>query len=908
MKKILYLIIVALLTVTAGTAWGQTNPDRTLGNIPTDWTVKVNGSSVTVTDGTVTIPAGSTVTLTPTYPAKVKSVKLKDVPPTGAIKGEFTVNAGGKKVWFSQGNLQAVCSSADNNASTQETWTWRFAANQWEYIGSAAANNSINGNGSVSTAGTVDLFGWVGTSSSYDNYGIWNNTTANSYGNTKNESLKNDWGHNAIANGGNTADMWRTLTREEWGYMLSERSGATVNGSNNVRFAKATIRTDATGVKGLLLFPDGVTFDASEASWGVLDDGYENYTTTCTAAQWTALETKGCVFLPAAGNRTGTTVSDAGNAGAYWTATGSDSKASDTYPYSYRVYFGQTSWGNPQYYSKQQKSYGHSVRLVKVVPHAVDLSTLTGDYEAQDGDILINTLAGNYKITIADGATVTLRNATINGTNDNSYQWAGITCLGDATIVLEGTNNVKGFYHEYPGIQAAHNGTGSGDEYTLTIKGDGSLTASSNSYSGDFCAAGIGAGNNNACGNILIESGTIAAESGLYHGAGIGGAKGASCGTITITGGTVTATGGQYGAGIGSGGATTPNPSEFCAAITITGGIVTASGGEHGAGIGSGYQGKCQSISITGGTVIAKGYGGGAGIGSGKDGSCSTITIADGVTQVTATKGPDATNSIGAGYGGTCGTVTIGGTEYYNGTNYENEGATYLAQSPLGYPAKVAAAATAGDLGKVIGANRCIYDDAAAATAAGTTAVALICYVGSDASNAPYNHGLALALTDANDGNYATWCSQQSETCQTAQYNNETAAKTDMAGRDNTLYLNYHAPTGHTHTAASAASDYAVSLPTGTSAWFLPSAGQWEKMINACKNVLGTNNSYVDLRDGFSTRGGTNLRSDYYWSSTEASADRAWLYKFGDAYFNSPGEWGGYFKDESYYVRSAIAF
>lgn len=283
----------------------------------------------------------------------------------GALPGKFTIsNDGGtttSQVYFSQGNLQAVFASAGSSC------IWKFAANQWDYIGSAAANTSINGSGSVSVAGTVDLFGWVGTSSYNNNYGIWNNTTANYYGNTKNESLKNDWGHNAITNGGNTADMWRTLTREEWGYMLSTRSGATVNGSNNVRFAKATIRTDATGVKGLLLFPDGATFDASEASWGVLNDGYENYTTTCTAAQWTALEAKGCVFLPAAGNRTGTTVSDAGNAGAYWTATGSDSKASDIYPYSYRVYFGQTSWGNPQYYSQQQKTYGHSVRLVRAV-------------------------------------------------------------------------------------------------------------------------------------------------------------------------------------------------------------------------------------------------------------------------------------------------------------------------------------------------------------------------------------------------------------------------------------------------------------------------------------------------------------------------------------------------------------
>lgn len=278
--------------------------------------------------------------------------------PEGALPGKFTINAGGNKVRFSKGNLQAVFASAGSSR------TWKFATNQWDYIGSAAANTSINGSGSVSVAGTVDLFGWVGTSSSsYNNYGIWNNTTANDYGNTKNESLKNDWGHNAITNGGNTADMWRTLTREEWGYMLSTRSGATVNGSNNVRFAKATIRTDATGVKGLLLFPDGATFDASEASWGKLNDGYEKYTTTCTAAQWTALEAKGCVFLPAAGNRTGTTVSDAGNAGAYWSATGSDSNAS----YSNRVSFGQTSWSNPQNGAQQQKTYGHSVRLVRTV-------------------------------------------------------------------------------------------------------------------------------------------------------------------------------------------------------------------------------------------------------------------------------------------------------------------------------------------------------------------------------------------------------------------------------------------------------------------------------------------------------------------------------------------------------------
>ena len=348
------------------TVWVAMKPITT-GDIEFEATDGSNNYTKTVTGQTMsmgTLYSNITVSMN-----KVPSI------PTGAIDGLFTINGNGDQVYFSQGNLQAVCASADADGSTQETWTWQFAEHQYDYIGGRSnggsevqtGNNHIDGNGSVSTAGTVDLFGWVGTSSYNNNYGIWNNTTANSYGNTKNESLKNDWGHNAITNGGNTADMWRTLTREEWGYMLSTRSGAIVNGTNNVRFAKATIRTDATGVKGLLLFPDGVTFDASEASWGVLNDGYENYTTTCTAAQWTALEVKGCVFLPAAGNRTGTTVSDAGSDGAYWTATGSDSMVSNNYPYSYRVYFASTSWSNPQYYSQQEKTYGHSVRLVRDV-------------------------------------------------------------------------------------------------------------------------------------------------------------------------------------------------------------------------------------------------------------------------------------------------------------------------------------------------------------------------------------------------------------------------------------------------------------------------------------------------------------------------------------------------------------
>ena len=304
----------------------------------------------------------------------------------------------------------------------------------------------------------------------------------------------------------------------------------------------------------------------------------------------------------------------------------------------------------------------------------VDLSKLTADYEAQDGDVLTRTLAGNYKISIADGATVTLDGVTINGVNDGNYEWAGITCLGDATIILSGTNTVKGFYEDYPGIQAAAG-------KTLTINGTGSLTASSYGY-----ATAIGGGSGVACGDIEIQGGTITATSGGL-GAGIGGGYNASCGNITISGGTVIATGGINSAGIGGGyNASWGN-------ITISGGTVTATGGQYGAGIGGGKRGpasfSCGNIIISGGTVTATGGDNAAGIGGGRGNnnknfsSCGDITITTGVTEVTATKGSDATNSIGAGYYGTCGTVTIGGTKYWENNAAVNGGDTYLAKSPL---------------------------------------------------------------------------------------------------------------------------------------------------------------------------------------------------------------------------------
>ncbi len=226
-----------------------------------------------------------------------------------------------------------------------------------------------------------------------------------------------------------------------------------------------------------------------------------------------------------------------------------------------------------------------------------DLSTLTGNAVIQDGAVVSGTISRQYNVSIAAGAEVTLNNITIPGSDDSSRQWAGITCLGDATIWLEGVNNVKGSYHN-PGIYVPAG-------HTLTIKSkddEGVLIASAFDF-----AAGIGGGYNLNCGNIVIDGGRI------YAG------------------------GGRWCAGIGAGTASSSSSTVSCGDITFNGGYVTGNGGEYGAGIGAGSNATCGNININSGIKHVEGMRGSAGaapIGAGSQNStCGNVYVASGLSE-----------------------------------------------------------------------------------------------------------------------------------------------------------------------------------------------------------------------------------------------------------------------------------
>lgn len=152
---------------------------------------------------------------------------------TGASTALFSVSDT-KQIHFSCGNLQYQ--ESDN--------TWHFAKHQFDLVGAENVNDSPK-----------DLFEW---------------TTI-------------DWGINPIINGGNRADLWRTLTLSEWKYLL---------GNSTLRKGKKGI-ANVCGIHGLIILPDNwapsedVSFVSNPSGWN-----QNNY----NLSEWERMELSGAIF------------------------------------------------------------------------------------------------------------------------------------------------------------------------------------------------------------------------------------------------------------------------------------------------------------------------------------------------------------------------------------------------------------------------------------------------------------------------------------------------------------------------------------------------------------------------------------------------------------------------------------
>ena len=264
----------------------------------------------------------------------------------GGLPGVFTVDINGSKVHFSKGNIQY-------RASTNE---WRFAENQYDFCGSSNANISST------NSDWIDLFGWGSGDLSITPPYTYAQTA--SYGPSDERDIvgsTSDWGSNPIINGGNEPNIWRTLTKEEWNYLLSSRDG--------MRFVKAVVNS----IDGIILFPDGYVSDSSIFSFSFVNQGNSNAqyaSNVVNAAKWVKLDSVGCVFLPSAGFRSANTYSRSygtvsSNCGLYWSSTSNDEKA-------YDVWFNDSvlRYGDSE---SLERYLGMSVRVVRDVPiHETD--------------------------------------------------------------------------------------------------------------------------------------------------------------------------------------------------------------------------------------------------------------------------------------------------------------------------------------------------------------------------------------------------------------------------------------------------------------------------------------------------------------------------------------------------------
>ena len=185
--------------------------------------------------------------------------------PSTDLTGEFSVGQY-EVAQFATGNLQYKKEGDEE--------TWRFAKQQYQYIGDANINV-----GDKNYEGWIDMFGW-------------SNGDANNFGvnpSNRNEDYTGefqDWGTKM-------GEGWSTLSADQWKYLLNTRP----NASSLKQIARVG------SVVGIMLFPDN--WNETPVVKAKNDSYFEVEIYNYDLDQWAQLENAGALFLPAAGRRTG---------------------------------------------------------------------------------------------------------------------------------------------------------------------------------------------------------------------------------------------------------------------------------------------------------------------------------------------------------------------------------------------------------------------------------------------------------------------------------------------------------------------------------------------------------------------------------------------------------------------------
>lgn len=187
-------------------------------------------------------------------------------------------------------------------------------------------------------------------------------------------------------------------------------------------------------------------------------------------------------------------------------------------------------------------------------------NVLNGGYWTTDAEsgTLTEASADNYNVYYDGSGTLTLKDATINGTNTTGHVGAGIYAEGDLTIVLEGSSTVTGVQDpndESQSIRVSGNltiqggsltaqgaETSSGSSYGIFVTGSftqqsGIVTAIGGNVSGNYNSEGLyvyGAA-------VTVQSGTLTATGGDTSGSSYGIS---ARGPVTVGSAAVTATAG----------------------------------------------------------------------------------------------------------------------------------------------------------------------------------------------------------------------------------------------------------------------------------------------------------------------------------------------------------------------------